>query len=133
MDKALVYAVNTSSQVLAVNSNVSFGSAHRKLGCACKVNDGNLIADGEGHFKVNMGVSLTAGGAGILTLQAYKNGVAIAGAEASRTVADATGYAITLPEFVINNSCCEKHSVITLVISGVAATVTNAAATLELV
>ena len=133
MNKSIVYAVNTSSQVLAVDSNVNFGSAIRKLGCACKANNGNLIADGEGYFTVNMGVSLLAGGAGILTLQAYQNGVAIPGAETSRTVADAAGYAITLPEFVIKNSCCDKHSVITLVISGVAATITNAAATLETV
>lgn len=125
MCKAAVYAANSTAQTLASGSVISFGTIVRKFGCNCSVSGGNAIIQGAGYYDIDANVTFTAGAAGTAVITLYKDGTAIPGANASQTVAADSVYSISLPALV-KEVCCQE-STITAIISGVAATVNNAA------
>lgn len=124
MSKALIYAANTNSQSLANGAVINFGTPVRRFGNNLYMAGGNVEARGEGYYSgiANLSFAATAGTA---TVQVFKDGVAIPGAKATITIEAATNYQVAIP-FVARQRCCNE-STITVTISGVAPTVTNAA------
>lgn len=123
MSKALIYSTNTSTQVLANGGVINFGTPVRRYGNNLYISDGNVVARGDGYYTGIANVSFTAT-AGTATVQVFKDGVAIPGAKATITTEATTNYQASVP-FVIRQRCCVESS-ITVSISGVTPTVSNA-------
>ena len=124
---AALYACNTSTQTsdAGVSTTLSFGTPVRRYGQLINISSGNVSLQSTGYFDVDTNFTLSAG-AGLVTIQLYKDGVAIPGASAQITAAAGPKYSVSIPCLVRNKCCCE--SVITAVITSVGAgTVTNAA------
>lgn len=124
MSRSLIYSANTNSQSLASGSVINFGSPVRRFGCNLAMSGGNVVVKGEGYYSIDTNISFTAS-AGTATIQVYKDGVAIPGATATVTTATSTSYQVSIPS-VIRQSCCVE-STITVTITGVTPTVSNAA------
>lgn len=130
MGKSLIYSANETPQVLEVGDTINFGSIVRRYGCNLFMSGGNIIAKGEGYYKVGMNTTVLATEAGVLTVRLYKNGVAIPGATTSKTVGVGSTYSITIAPVAIRNACCSED-VITASISNVGATINNASILVE--
>lgn len=128
MSKSLIYMVNSNTQSITAGGTVNFGNIVRRYGCNCQSNGTTPTINGTGYYEVDANVTLT-GAAGIVTLTLYKDGTAIPGASQSATLAANTLYAFNIPAIVREKCCCD--STITLVISGVATAVSNAAIEVE--
>lgn len=129
MAKSVLYAVNPNSQILAIGDAVNFGSAVRKYGSACGISGGTPFVHGPGYYMIDTNFTLEATGAGDVTITLYQNGMPIAGATDAKTVGAGSVYNFSIPAVIREECCCEKA--ITAVISGVGATVTNAAIIVE--
>lgn len=130
MSKSIIYAGNSNTQTsTATGTVVSFPTIVRRYGNNLALSGGNVVIRGAGYYTgyVNLTFEGTATGTAVFTV--YKNGVAIPYANASRSTADATIYNITIP-FADRNTCCADE-VYTVVASGVAVDITNAAILVE--
>lgn len=129
MSKSILYAANTNPQTFIANGSiVNFGSIIRRYGCNVVLSGGNAVVDGQGYYDVDVNLTFTAA-AGTVVVQIFKDGVAVQGAEATITTVADTSYAVTIPTIVRQSCCCE--STITVVISGVAGTISNASIKVE--
>lgn len=125
MSKSLIYVANNTSQAIAVGQNINFGSIVRRYGSNCMLSGGNVAVEGQGYYDIDANVSFQAGAAGTATFTMYADGVAIPGAVATMTVASGSTYSVSIPA-IIRTFCCNA-SFITVAVTGVAGTVTNAA------
>lgn len=124
-----MYAANTSTQAyVATGTTINFGSVVRRYGNNIALSGGNVVVRGAGYYNVDVNIGFT-GAAGTATIQVFKDGVAIPGATATITTAADTNFAVTIPT-LIREVCCNE-STITVVISGVAGNVVNAAIVVE--
>lgn len=128
MSKSAIYMANTNSQTVSAGGTVNFGNIIRRFGCNCQSNGSTPTVNGTGYYDIDTNITLT-GTAGTVTLTLYQDGTPITGATQSATIVADTTYAFSLPAIVRQKCCCD--SIITLVISGVATTVTNAAVEVE--
>lgn len=129
MSKSILYAANTSDQAfVAGGSIVNFGSLVRRYGCNLGMSGGNVTINGQGYYNVDVNLTFTAA-AGTVSVQLFKDGVAVPGATASRSTAADIVYSLTIPAIVRENCCCE--SALTVAISGAAGNVSNAAIVVE--
>lgn len=130
MSKSVLYASNTSTQeVVAAGSSIDFGSIIRKYGSNLSLSGGNVVVKGDGYYNIDTVLTINTSTAGTVNIQVFRDGVPISGAEATSTV-DINGiYTISIPTLIRQVCCCEN--IITVLVSGVAATVTNAAIRVE--
>ena len=99
MGKSLIYSSNATAQALASGSNINFGSVVRRYGQGLNISGGNLIAQGNGYYKVDTNVSFTAtAGTAVLTL--HKDGTAIPGATTTVTTVADTSYTVSIPAVI---------------------------------
>lgn len=131
MSKSAIYVANISAPTVADGGIVPLGSILRRYGCNINM-DGNAITlCGQGYYLVTVSATVTPSAAGTVTLLAQKDGVPIAGAEASAT-AGATDIAITLPiTCTVRNACGGESSLLSLLLTGGEAVVNNLAVTVE--
>jgi len=127
MSKNVLYAANTSTQSVAAGSIVNFGNIVRRNGCAIGMSGGNPTCQGIGFYDVD--VSLTFTGTGTITFTIYKDGNAIPGATATITGVADTTYSVCIPATF--RDCCCFNSTITVEVSGVTASVSNASIRVE--
>lgn len=126
--KSIVYATNTSTQTVAVNGSISFGTPIRRNGYNCNVfNDG--IIEGAGLYEVLTNITIAGAAAGTATVTLYKDGLAIPGAQATIPTTTSSVDTISIP-CIVRNSCC-KESIISAVVTGVGITVNNASIIIE--
>ncbi len=130
MSKALLYAVNSNSQAVALNGAINFGNVVRRYGKNIGLSDGNVIISGEGYYDIDTNVSFTAGGT-LTTITLYKNGVAIPGASVSLTTVADNLYSVSIPAIIRETGFCCNTSTITAVVTGSATTVTSASILVE--
>lgn len=106
-----LYAVNSTGQLLAENSQVPFGSVVRRRGCGCRLDGDSIVLCGNGYYDIDVSLSTEPSAAGDITIQLYQDGVAIKGANATATAVggDAVNLFITC---TVRNCCC--NSVISL-------------------
>lgn len=131
MSKSAIYVANISAPTVADGGIMPLGSILRRYGCNINM-DGNAITlCGQGYYLVTVSATVTPSAAGTVTLLAQKDGVPIAGAEASAT-AGATDIAVVLPiTCTVRNSCGCESSLLSLLLTGGEAVVNNLAVTVE--
>ena len=130
MAKSALYAVNTTSQSVAVGGTIAVGQAVRRFGCNANVS-GQGIAVRDGYFDIAASVTLTPAAAGAVTITLLDNGVAVPGASSTITAAAADPITLTLIGIVKDRGGCgfPVGSNLTLQLTGQAATVSNVAVT----
>lgn len=127
MCKSLLYAVNTLTQAIpATGTEINLGTATRSAGCNLSAAGGQIVVKGIGYYDIDSNFTFAATGTGTATLTLLKDGISIAGATQSITIATAgDNVSFNIPA-IIKQTCC-KESVITAFITGVAGNITNAA------
>lgn len=129
MSKSVLYSVNSTPQNYIANGTViNFGAPVRRYGQNIDISGGNVVVAGTGYYSVDLNIGFTSA-AGDVTVQVYKDGVAIQGAMAIVTAAATTSYSLTIPTLI--RETCDCESTITVVISGTAGTVNNASILVE--
>ena len=127
MSKSLIYAVNTAAQAVVDGGTVVLSSIVRRYGCNVALAAGGVNVNGAGYYDIDANVTFTAGGNGTALLEVLRDGVPIPGANSSIGVANGVVY--TLPVRAVDREfcACTGGSTISMRLSGVATTVTNAA------
>lgn len=129
--KSLIYTAMQTPTAVAVNGIIPLGTIVRRYGCNCNLNGNGVSINGSGYYDADVSVTAVPAAAGTVTVQLLKDGVAIPGATASATVAAAdTAVTLAFPASV-RLGCCSTGSVLTLLLTGAASTVNNAAVRVE--
>ena len=124
--KSALYAAMQTPTAVAVDGVIPLGSLIRRYGCDVALNGNAVNITGAGYYDVDASVTVTPAAAGTVTITLYKDGVAIPGATASETAAANGTVDLSIPALV-RQVCCAAGSALTLVLTGVAATVDNVA------
>ena len=111
---------------VAVDGVIPLGSLIRRYGCDVALNGNAVNITGAGYYDVDASVTVSPAAAGAVTVTLYKDGVAVPGATASETAAANGTVDLNIPALV-RQVCCAAGSALTLVLTGVAATVDNVA------
>lgn len=142
MSAGYMYSANTTAQTLAIGGTINMGSNIRRKGCVkgtstpyANTNGTTTTLSACGncptYFDVDATFVVIPTAAGSVTISAFQDGVAIPGATASATVA-AAATSVTLPvSFGVRLNTGVTSSNITYVLTGAAASVTNAAQTVS--
>lgn len=125
MSKSILYSYNGTAQaVAAAGTTINFGTIVRRYGDLV-LSGGNPTIKSAGYYMVDTNIDFTPSAGGTMSIKVYSNGAEVPGAKVIRTVVADTAYAITIPAVVRSICCCETP--ITVVISGVAGSINNAA------
>lgn len=124
--KSALYAAMQTPSAVAVGGVIPLGSLIRRYGCDVSLNGNAVNITGAGYYDVDASVTVTPAAAGTVTITLYKDGVAVPGATASETAAANGTVNLCIPPLV-RQACCAAGSALTLVLTGVAATVDNVA------
>nr|DAE35170.1 MAG TPA: hypothetical protein [Caudoviricetes sp.] len=124
--KSALYAAMQTPTAVAVDGVIPLGSLIRRYGCDLSLNGNAVNITGAGYYDVDASVTVTPTAAGTVTITLYKDGVAVPGATASETAAANGTVDLNIPALV-RQVCCAAGSALTLVLTGVAATVNNVA------
>ena len=124
--KSALYAAMQTPTAVAVDGVIPLGSLIRRYGCDVALNGNAVNITGAGYYDVDASVTVSPAAAGTVTVTLYKDGVAVPGATASETAAANGTVDLNIPALV-RQVCCEAGSALTLVLTGVAATVNNVA------
>lgn len=124
--KSALYAAMQTPSAVAVGGVIPLGSLIRRYGCDVSLNGNAVNITGAGYYDVDASVTVTPAAAGTVTITLYKDGVAVPGATASETAAANGTVDLSIPALV-RQVCCAAGSALTLVLTGVAATVDNVA------
>lgn len=132
MKNGLIYLITTTTQSVLANGIIPLETIARRRGCTCEKNGNGINLTRPGYYKITGSITFTAPVAGVVTLEAQKNGVDIPGITASTTVTTATTEVRTLNiSGIIRVMCGEGDPTITLVNSGVAITLSNVSVDIE--
>lgn len=126
--KSCVRVRNSSSQTLSATTPTTLilqGTTVTDSGCSLTINGSGIRVNKSGlyHFSADVTVNPTA--AGTAVIQLYKDGIALPCAVSAVTAATDTIFTTHVETDLCLNACCASNPVITLVVSGVAGTVTN--------
>lgn len=124
--KSALYAAMQTPTAVAVDGVIPLGSLIRRYGCDVALNGNAVNITGAGYYDVDASVTVTPAAAGTVTITLYKDGVAVPGATASETAAANGTVDLSIPALV-RQVCCAAGSALTLVLTGVTATVDNVA------
>lgn len=124
MSKTVIYAANTATQAISPGSTVNFGNIVRRFGCL-DLSGGNVVTNCTGYYDVTTNLTIAGTVAGSATVQIYSNGVAVQGATTTVPTTATSVTQVCIPA-VVKQNCCVSDT-ITVVITGVAVSVTNAA------
>lgn len=128
MSKAAIYTTNVSGATVAAGGIVPVGGTTRRYGCNIKQDGNTITLCGQGYYLVNVSATLAPSEAGTVTLTAQKDGVPIIGATGAETVATGGTANIHLTA-IVRNACGCDSSILSLLLGGVAAVVSNVAVT----
>lgn len=132
MSKSAIYTVNSTDQILAAGSTIDLGSIIRRFGQNINLNGNNIVVSGAGYYNIDVQVTITGTTAGTATITLMKDNVAVQGANASYSLAvgDVTTIGINalIREY---GCCCNNTSNLSLMISGIGATINNVAVVIE--
>lgn len=132
MSKSAIYATDTSSNSVAIGGVVPISTVGRRFGCSVGLQNNGVVLKERGYYDVDVNLTATSTVASTATVSLYQDGQPISGASATVTVGT-VGDVISLPlsALVRVTGCCCNTSVLTLVVSGQALTVTNASIKVE--
>ena len=128
--KSALYAAMQTPTAVAVGGVIPLGGLIRRYGCDIDLN-GNAVniyggRENAGYYDVDASITATLTAAGAVTVTLYKDGVAVPGATATATGAASGTVNLDLTALV-RQPCCADGVALTLVLSGVEATVDNVA------
>lgn len=124
--KSALYTAMQTPTAAAVDGVIPLGSLIRRYGCDITLNGNAVNIVGKGYYDVDASITVAPTAAGTVTATLYKDGVAVPGATASGTAAANGTVNLSIPALV-RQVCCAAGSALTLVLTGVAATVNNVA------
>ena len=130
--KSLLYVTNTSPVTLTLTAQqpsvtLELGTVRRRFGRNIQLSGNGILLEGEGYYKPDVTVTLTAATAGVYTVQLYQDGVAVPGAMQSVTAAADDVISFSFPS-AARLQCCNSSSTLTLALTTTAtlpATVTQ--------
>lgn len=123
MSKSVIYTANATATVLAVGDLIPLGSTSRRYGCNLRQDGNGITATGAGYYLVTMSATVAPTAAGAVTITGQKDGVAIIGATATSTAAAGATTNLAFSTIVRNVGC--DSSILSFVLTGAAATVSN--------
>lgn len=128
--KSALYAAMQTPTAVAVGGVIPLGGLIRRYGCDIALN-GNAVniyggRENAGYYDVDASITATITAAGAVTVTLYKDGVAVPGATATATGAASGTVNLDLTALV-RQPCCADGAALTLVLTGVEATVDNVA------
>lgn len=128
--KSCVRVNNPADQAItaAATPLVLEGTPVVETGCSLCLNTSSIQVKKSGLYRISADLIVTPTAAGLLTFQAYNNGVAIPSALAQQTVAAGDAYTIHIETELLINTCCVNNPIITFETSGVAGNVNNISA-----
>ena len=131
MSRSAIYTANTTPTALAVGNIIPVGTTVRRFG-KCIRQDGNTITLlGQGYYHVTVSATVAPTAAGTVTLTGQKDGVAVIGATASQAVAAAAAPTNLALTFLVRNACGCESSILSFLLTGTAAVVSNLAVVVE--
>lgn len=123
MSKSAIYTANAAASTVAVGDLIPLGSTSRRYGCNLRQDGNGITATGAGYYLVTMSATVAPTAAGAVTVTAQKDGVAIIGATATSTAAAGAATDLAFSAIVRNIGC--SSSILSFVLTGAAATVSN--------
>ena len=123
MSKSIIYTTNVTASAVAVGDLIHLGSTSRRYGCNLRQDGNGITATGAGYYLVTMSATVAPTAAGAVTITGQKDGVAIIGAPASSTAAAGAATDLAFSTVVRNIGC--DSSILSFVLTGAAATVSN--------
>lgn len=131
MARCAIYTTNTSAQALTAGSIIPVGYTTRRFGKSIRQDGNTITLLGEGYYHVNASATLIPAAAGTVTVTGQKDGVAVVGATASATVAAVSTATNLNLDFIVRNICGCSSSILSFVLTGADATLSNLAVTVE--
>ena len=124
--KSAIYTAMQTPTAVDVGGVIPLGSLIRRYGCDIQLNGNAVNLTGTGYYDVDASVTVAPTAAGTVTATLYKDGVAVPGATAS--AAAAAGAPIVLSfTALVRQPCYNGGAALSLVLTGAAGTVSNAA------
>lgn len=123
MSKSTIYTANAVPSTVAVGDLIPLGSTSRRYGCNLRQDGNGITATGAGYYLVTMSATVAPTAAGAVTITGQKDGVAIIGATATSTAAAGAATDLAFSAIVRNIGC--GSSILSFVLTGAAATVSN--------
>ena len=133
MSKSAIYTANTTAQNVAVNGLINPGTVIRRYGCNIHMSGNSINIAGTGYYDIDASFTLAPTAAGNVTISVYKDGVVVPGATATTTATAANDPVNLSISSLVREycPCADDISNLTFVLSGTAASVTNAAIVVE--
>lgn len=123
MSKSIIYTTNVTASAVAVGDLIPLGRTSRRYGCNLRQDGNGITATGAGYYLVTMSATVAPTAAGAVTITGQKDGVAIIGATATSTAAAGAATDLAFSTVVRNIGC--NSSILSFVLTGAAATVSN--------
>ena len=125
--KSCIRVYNATAQTItdAVQTLILEGTPIVNSGCSLTLNTSGITINKSGLYHISADVTISPTTAGTSVIQLYKDGVAIPCAIAQDTAEADNIFTAHIETDLCLNVCCVNQPVITLVVSGVAGTVTN--------
>lgn len=123
MSRSAIYTTNVTASAVAVGDLIPLGSTSRRYGCNLRQDGNGITATGAGYYLVTMSATVAPTAAGAVTITGQKDGVAIIGATATSTAAAGAATDLAFSTVVRNIGC--DSSILSFVLTGAAATVSN--------
>ena len=123
MSKSIIYTTNVTASAVAVGDLIPLGSTSRRYGCNLRQDGNGITATGAGYYLVTMSATVAPTAVGAVTITGQKDGVAIIGATATSTAAAGAATDLAFSTVVRNIGC--DSSILSFVLTGAAATVSN--------
>lgn len=121
----MLYAITTTSSSVASNGVFPLTTISRRTGCINELINNGIVIKKAGYYQATASITFTTPTAGLVTVQLYKDGVAVPGATASVTTGDTTSVNTLTLDLPTRVFCHEGTPVYTLVNTGVAVTASN--------
>lgn len=123
MSRSAIYTTNVTASAVAVGDLIPLGSTSRRYGCNLRQDGNGITATGAGYYLVTMSATVAPTAAGAVIITGQKDGVAIIGATATSTAAAGAATDLAFSTVVRNIGC--DSSILSFVLTGAAATVSN--------
>lgn len=132
MNNSLIFMTTTTNSSVLANGVIPLTTVQRKRCRSVQDGSNSVILNTPGYYKVTASITFTAPAAGTISVKLQKNNVDVPGVTASTTITTATTEVRTLNiSGVVRVFCNEGIATLTLVNSGLAATIQNVALDVE--
>lgn len=128
MTHNLIYTVNNAGAAVPIGNTVPVGSIIRRYGKCLDATGSAINLSEPGYYLVSISATFTAAAAGNVTLVLQQDGVAVAGATGTETIATATTENANISMNPIVRVMCCGNSRLSVVVGGTTApTISNLA------